>query len=410
MENLNKKDYIRQLLFQAYGLPIQFFDDKNFLVSNYVGPTNPFYLTKKEFLSTIIDESDPFNEPLFKVTKFLEYFIVIRIAKDDNQPQSSLVIGPMLMSDISEEMVAGLLEDLLLPNKLMQSLVHYYKKLTIVTQNEIEHVTQLAYFLIYKKKLPFYTLFSHPSIPLISDTTIDQQMLSRRLDSSFHMDQRQEQMIWQYIKEGNKEKLILHLNQLKVVGVGLLSKTSHVRHTKNNAIVSITLATRAAIEGGLYPEIAYTLSDIYIQQVEDSQDANQINLIVQKYFFLLIERLNVTKSSNQSKHVSICKNFIFNHIFENISIRQLAELVHLNPTYLSQTFKKETGVTLGKYILNEKLAEAKRMLVQSDISIAEISMLLHFSDQSYFTSVFKKSTGLTPRQYRNNQHPLNKKN
>jgi len=123
---------------------------------------------------------------------------------------------------------------------------------------------------------------------------------------------------------------------------------------------------------------------------------------VNEYLFQLIDRINANKLSNQSKHVSVCKNYIFNHIFEKITIDELAELVHLNPTYLSQVFKKETGVSLGKYILNEKLNEAKRMLIQSDASIADISMLLQFSDQSYFTSAFKKYTGLTPRQYRNN--------
>lgn len=401
MEILNRINYISQLLFKAYGLPVQFSDKENVLVHEYDSLLNPVYSTPEDFLSSFINENDPYNEPIIKVTRFMEYLVVLRIANDE-QLIGNLVIGPALMSTITNDMISGLAEDYSIPIYFKQSLFDYYKQLKILAQRDIQHVAQLAYYLIYNKELSNSDNILNSVSSIASNTTITQQLQSRRLETSFHMDQRQEQFIWQCIKEGNKEKLLLHLNQLKVEGVGLLSKRSHIRHIKNSAIIAIALATRASVEGGLYPEIAYTMSDVYIQQVEDSNDTNQINLSVNKFFFQLIDRLNSTKSSNQSKHIILCKNYIFNHIFEKITIQQLAKLVHLNPTYLSQTFKKETGVSLGKYILNEKLNEAKRMLVQSDVSIAEISMLLQFSDQSYFTSAFKKYTGLTPRQYRNN--------
>jgi len=75
-------------------------------------------------------------------------------------------------------------------------------------------------------------------------------------------------------------------------------------------------------------------------------------------------------------------------------------MVHLNPVYLSQLFKKETNKPLGKYIQDEKIKEAQKLLIQSEHSVTDICMLLHFSDQSYFSSIFKKYTGLTPNQYR----------
>lgn len=401
MLNSNKIDYISKLLFQAYEFPVHFIDDRNVLVTHDVETTNPIYPTAEDFLFSFIDENDRFNEPFLKVSRFLEYLVVLRITNGEKF-MGTIVIGPVLISPISEEMVTGLMKDLSIPAYYRQSLTGYYEQLKIVTQRDIQHVVELAYYLVYNTEFSKEKITLNSTPLVMNDTTIAQQLLTRRLESSYHMDQRQEQFIWQFIKEGNKEKLTLHLNQLKIEELGVLSKTSHIRHIKNQAIIAIALATRAAVEGGLYPEIAYTMSDVYIQQVEDSKDMNPINLIVNNYFFKLIDRLNSTKSNNHSKHIILCKNYVFNHIFEKISIQQLAELVHLNPTYLSQTFKKETGNSLGKYILNEKLNEAKRMLVQSDISIAEISMLLQFSDQSYFTSTFKKFTGVTPRQYRNN--------
>lgn len=77
------------------------------------------------------------------------------------------------------------------------------------------------------------------------------------------MDYRHEQLIWQCNKEGDNDKLTKLLSDFKFEGAGILSKKSQIRHIKNQAIVAVTLATRTAIEGGRYPEIAYTMSDIY---------------------------------------------------------------------------------------------------------------------------------------------------
>lgn len=106
-----------------------------------------------------------------------------------------------------------------------------------------------------------------------------------------------------------------------------------------------------------------------------------------------------------SREITICKNFIFNNIYEKITIPQLAKLVDLRPGYLSQLFKKEVGIPLSKYIQREKIEEAKKLLILTDYSLADICSRLNFNDQSYFTKVFKKFTGVTPKQYRDNHQP-----
>ena len=58
-------------------------------------------------------------------------------------------------------------------------------------------------------------------------------------------------------------------------------------------------------------------------------------------------------------------------------------------------------MTISEFIMQEKIEEAKRLLILSNHTILEISSLLHFTDQSYFTKTFKKVTGVTPKVYRN---------
>ncbi|MDQ0233070.1 YesN/AraC family two-component response regulator [Metabacillus malikii] len=71
-------------------------------------------------------------------------------------------------------------------------------------------------------------------------------------------------------------------------------------------------------------------------------------------------------------------------------------------------FKKEVGISVTEYIQRTKIEEAKKLISFSDYSLSKIHTLLNFTDQSYFTKVFKKYTGYTPKQYRMQRDSLSK--
>lgn len=83
----------------------------------------------------------------------------------------------------------------------------------------------------------------------------------------------------------------------------------------------------------------------------------------------------------------------------------IAEKMGISPTYLSRLFSKEKGMPLQEYVLKVRVDRAANLLTYSDSSIAEIGDYVNFPSQSYFGRVFKKYTGLTPKQYRNAHKP-----
>ena len=85
---------------------------------------------------------------------------------------------------------------------------------------------------------------------------------------------------------------------------------------------------------------------------------------------------------------------------KTLTLNQLASLVNLTPKYLSALFHKETGQTLTVFIHKVLIEKAQNLLAHSDYSLGEISTYLNFSSQSYFISIFKRYTGITPGQYR----------
>ena len=85
---------------------------------------------------------------------------------------------------------------------------------------------------------------------------------------------------------------------------------------------------------------------------------------------------------------------------DGLSLNQLADYVHLSPNYLSNLFKKEVGYRLSDYMNELRIEKAKYLLLNTRERSHEIASELGFSDPAYFCKVFKKSTGLSPAEYR----------
>ncbi len=208
-----------------------------------------------------------------------------------------------------------------------------------------------------------------------------------------------EQKMLECIRAGSPDMLKELMATTPVGRPGKVAPNS-LRQAKNTAIVAITLSTRAAIAGGLSPEIAFQLSDIAIQKVEACMTINEADLIVYRFTVNFAERVSaLRKPTYTNPIVDRAAHYIDEHICAKISIDDIADYCKANRSYLSGKFKSETGMTIGEYINQKKIEEAKRLLRFSDKSLSAISNYLSFSSQSHFQNVFKKVTGTTPTLY-----------
>ena len=107
----------------------------------------------------------------------------------------------------------------------------------------------------------------------------------------------------------------------------------------------------------------------------------------------------VARENLSRKALQFVEDFMWDNIERNITLAELAKLVHLSPYYFSRSFKKETQTTPHQALLQLRVRRA-RILLPKAKTLTEIAYLCGFSDQSHFTRVFKKHTGFTPRQFR----------
>lgn len=103
---------------------------------------------------------------------------------------------------------------------------------------------------------------------------------------------------------------------------------------------------------------------------------------------------------NTSREIFRCMQFIRNHTSSSIGIDEVAAYTGKSRSHITKRFREETGISIGDYITQCKIRDAKRLLRYTDQSLVEISNYLCFSSQPYFQTVFKKETGMTPNEYR----------
>lgn len=168
-----------------------------------------------------------------------------------------------------------------------------------------------------------------------------------------------------------------------------------------SGVVFASLCTRAAIEGGLSPESAYSLGDSYIQSMTDSRTVSEPTVLMHEMYDDFIHRVHQCRTNPAlSKQVQACCDFIEFHLEEPLPLSLLAGQAGYTEQYLSRKFKKETGVNISDYIRFARVERAKLLLTTSDLTIAQIAQQLQCCSGSYFSEAFRTVTGLTPQQWR----------
>jgi YesN/AraC family two-component response regulator len=371
---------------------------------------NPLYKNEKQNLFNLLnfEPEKQYSFPVIRKTYFYENYILISVMRHD-QFEGTVIIGPSLPYILFEQKINGLINDFHVFAQREQ-VFHYYNVTPVISSEKLLKVSSLAFYLINQILIPTDTVSKENlNLGQVEDSNESKPFTNtkREQQQAAHHDPILEKKLITIIREGRLEEL-KSFTQMGEESTGVLSKSSYIRSKKNLAIAGITLATRASIEGGIHSEIAFSLSDVYIQRLEDLKTIKEIDQLTGEAFFTLTEKVNQVKEERFSKTITTCKNYIYNNRYEKITHDDVANQVDLSHSYLSILFKKEVGISVSDYIQHVKIDEAKNLIEYTETPLSEIGSLLNFSDQSYFTKVFKKHAGLTPKQYKEKYHLIEK--
>lgn len=221
----------------------------------------------------------------------------------------------------------------------------------------------------------------------------------------FHLSYKKEFEFYELVKQGNIEELERIKPKLIVKGQGILSEDKF-RNIQYHFVVATALIVRFCIEGGLPAESAYTMSDVFIRQMDKLWELEKVEALHNEMVLTFAKMMrSLKKNAASSIYVRKAIEYITSHYTTPIRIHDIASSLELSEKYLSTLFRRETGNTIVEYIEQVRIEEACRILIYTDSTYAEIADQLSFNSHSYFTKVFKKNVGMTPLQYRMKHRP-----
>lgn len=346
-----------------------------------------------------------YNFPIIKSTNFYENYFAVTLIKHDIFI-GTFIVGPSTYSPITAETINKIISENNVPLSFKKDLINFYNSIQIIDYSRLINASLLLHYSIYNEMLDASTITEKNSsledVVLKIESDSKNILSKNRQELSFHHTPAREKNFLHRIREGNKEKLLEYLAIPEDGEYGILSDNP-LRSKKNFLICCVTLATRAAIDGGLEPEVAYALSDSYIQNIEYFYEVKDLHNLEIKMYCDFADNVLRSNKLKYSKPVIICQNYISNHLYQEFSLSELARFVGLTSKYLSSLFNKEVGITLSEYIQNKRIEESQHLLRSSNYSILDIATWLGFHDQSHFTRIFKKMTGTTPKKFRDNK-------
>ncbi|MBQ0040424.1 MAG: helix-turn-helix transcriptional regulator [Clostridiales bacterium] len=158
-----------------------------------------------------------------------------------------------------------------------------------------------------------------------------------------------------------------------------------------------------AIQNGLPDMVAYDIRDNYMVEFDRAMSLPDLYDLLHGMAHEFAVRVRYTRLGGiHSARLNAMMTYIEKHLKDKITLEDVAEVAQISRNYASTVFRDELGMTMNEFILQERVAEAKRLLADNRLQISEIAEQLQFCSQSYFTKCFTRVTGNTPNEYRTN--------
>lgn len=300
------------------------------------------------------------------------------------------IIGPVFLDDYSPKLIEAGLERLQLSVKMRHQFMDIIRELPIVSLNRLYEYGSMLHFCLTGEKIG-------ASDFVYADTVreIPEEMLEEK-----HGSYMAETNILKLVEEGNlgyKEEM----EKIKAGNVGKFADGDYLRQAKNTVIVFCGLCARAAVKGGIAPEISYVLREQYIRRTENANCLAEVTKVNADMLDEYVRRVHQAKNVKDiSPAIRECCDYITLQLKEKTDIHTLATKFGYTDYYFSDKFKKEMGISVREYTMQKKIEKAKEYLKYSNLTIQDISDELGFNTASHFGRVFKEQTGVSPGEYR----------
>ena len=176
-----------------------------------------------------------------------------------------------------------------------------------------------------------------------------------------------------------------------------------VRNTKNYLIICNTILRKAAQQGGVHPYYLDRDSSAFAMRIELIHSADEGQKLMGEMILSYCRLVRRHNDNRYSPTVQKATTFIDSQLSGDLHLRRLAEELSVSPGHLCDIFHKETGRTVTQYVTDARMKAAANLLRSTQLQVQTVAQHCGIGDVNYFSKVFKRHFGVTPRQYREKQ-------
>ena len=313
----------------------------------------------------------------------------------------AVLLGPFLLDAPDSTIIAEIADRYVLPVDTLLELYDDLDDIRVIDPATATQISKLIYYLfsglIDNGRQQLHMNRSKQLQQAKIGESIQKYKSFNELDS-YNYPYDKEKALIAKVKTGNAAEAKGILNDL--LGYVLFREGSKLDGIKARAMELASLLSRAAIEGGAATNSTLKMNNSFLLAINQSEDFDLLCLQLQEIVEAFTETVFTSLPGKNADSSKRAMAYMSKQYHTKLTLEDVAAHVHLNPAYFSTLFARSTGLTFKEYLNTIRIEEAKRLLANTEYAIIDIAVAVGFDDQSYFSKVFKKFTGLTPRQYR----------
>jgi len=320
---------------------------------------------------------------------------------NNNTLLGSILAGPFLMDTPDSLLLSDISRKYEIPTVSILEMYEEANSLPVFEPSKVTHISRMLYYMCSGLVIDNHSQFTLNHNKLHQQSRINESIQMYKSSSAVNKSTypyEKEKALITKLKTGDTENSKALLNDL--LGYVFFAEGNNLEIVKSRALELSALLSRAAIEGGATSDSILKINNQFLMSLQDIRTLDDLCYKLQETIDVFTECMFNYIPSKSNELIKKAIRYISNNFSRALTLDDVATHVHLNPAYFSTLFKQSIGSSFKEYLNMVRIEESKRLLSNTDYSIIDIALATGFEDQSYFSKVFKKYTGLTPKQYR----------
>lgn len=311
-----------------------------------------------------------------------------------------IIVGPFLMDKPDSTLITNLTEKHKLTPMICLELYDELPGLQIIEPARVNQLSCLLDHLLSPLMPAERAILQQAKEKLYQQSRINetiQQYKEQGVSESREFFHEKETALLSRVRTGNVQEAKALLNEL--IGHVLFSQGGNIENIHLMAVELTTLLSRVAIDGGAGTDKIYGLNSQYITRILLQQNQEDLCYLLQEVVESFMDAM-FTHQDQGNPHIRKALRYIAANYTQKLTLQHVAEEVGISPNHFSTLFHKTVGVSFREYLSQIRVEGSKQLLLYTDYSLADIAAAMGFPDQSNFSKVFKRITGISPGKYR----------